>query len=82
MSEKITLTRQELEDIIENATTRALTRIGLEDSSAAKDIREIRGLVDAWRVARRTVWKTVFQSITTVTLMLLAAGILVKVKGG
>ena len=47
---------------------------------AACDIRELRGLLDAWRDARRTAWQTVVKVLTTGLLMALLVGAAIKFK--
>ena len=40
---------------------RALAALGLENGHAAKDIRDLRGLIEAWRQARQTAWQTLIK---------------------
>lgn len=56
----------------------ALKEIGLSDEDAARDMREVRGLLDAWREAKRTAWQTVVSAVTKGLLIVLAAGLLFK----
>ena len=49
-------------------------------SSAAKDIRELRDLLEAWRDARRTAWQTTIKVITTGILAALLVGAAIKLK--
>jgi hypothetical protein len=42
----------------EKGAERALAALGLENGHAAKDIRDLRGLIEAWRQARQTAWQT------------------------
>lgn len=76
----------DLEAMIERAAKRgakeALENIGLHDDSAGHDVRELRSLLDAWRGAKKTVWKTVTQAITMALLGALAAGTFIQIKGG
>jgi hypothetical protein len=75
-----------LEEMIERAAKRgareALESIGLHDNSAGHDVRELRGLLDAWRGAKKTVWRTITQAITMAVLGALAAGLFIQIKGG
>ena len=75
----------QLEAMIERAAKRgakeALESIGLHDDSAGNDVRELRGLLDAWRGARKTVWRTITQAITMAMLGALAAGTFIQLKG-
>jgi hypothetical protein len=56
--------------------TRALARLGLEDSGAAKDMAELRELLAAWRDAKKSMIKAVVQwvgrSLAALVLVLLA----------
>ncbi|WP_084582251.1 DUF6127 family protein [Sphingomonas azotifigens] len=56
--------------------TRALARLGLEDSGAAKDMAELRELLAAWRDAKKSMLKAVVQwvgrSLAALVLVLLA----------
>jgi hypothetical protein len=56
----------------------ALREIGLSDADAADDIREVRGLLDAWRAAKKTAWTTVVKGLTMALLAALAAGLALK----
>ena len=75
----------QLEEMIERAAKRgakeALESIGLHDASAVHDVRELRGLLDAWRGAKKTVWKTVTQALTMALLGALAAGTFIQLRG-
>jgi hypothetical protein len=46
----------------------ALKEIGLSDKSAASDVRELRSLLDAYRLAKRTVLHTSLQLVTIAVL--------------
>ena len=73
----ITLTVEQLEDMLDNAARRgakeALRSIGLLDDDAARDIIEMRSLLEAWRDTRKSVWSTVVK-VTTVALLTFIAG--------
>jgi hypothetical protein len=56
----------------------ALKEIGLHDEGAAGDVKEIRGLLDAWRETKRYAWKTAVDVVTKGLLLLIAAGLAVK----
>jgi hypothetical protein len=55
---------------------RALARLGLEDSGAAKDMAELRELLSAWRDAKKSMIKAVMQwlgrTVAALVLVLLA----------
>jgi hypothetical protein len=73
----INLTPDELESMLDRAAKRgakqALTSIGLHDKSAAKDINEMRDLLDVWRDTRRGIWSTVVK-VTTIAILTFIAG--------
>jgi len=71
------LTPEEIETMLDNAARRgakeALRSIGLLDDDAARDIIEMRSLLEAWRDTRKSVWSTVVK-VTTVALLTFIAG--------
>jgi 2-iminoacetate synthase ThiH len=73
----IKLTPEEIETMLDNAARRgakeALRSIGLLDDDAARDIIEMRSLLEAWRDTRKSVWSTVVK-VTTVALLTFIAG--------
>ena len=73
------MTEKELEEIIRQAAhegaVQALKEVGLSDEEAYDDVKELRGLLDAWRATKTTVGKTVARIITTAVLTALAVGI-------
>lgn len=77
----ITLTVVQLERAMANAAKlgarEALRELGLHDDTAATDIRSLRGLLDAWRSARKTAYETTIRVVTTGLLAVLAAGLAV-----
>lgn len=62
------LTADELDALLERVAKRAvkdvLKELGLEQETAAEDMREIRGLLDAWRDTKRTVRQSVVSVIS------------------
>ncbi len=64
----------------ERGAERALARLGLENGHAARDIGELRELLEAWRDARRTAWRTTIKVVTTVILAMLLVGAAIKLK--
>ena len=72
------MTESEIKILVEQAAElgarRALRNIGLSDEDALVDVSELRGLLDSWRTAKRTVGKTIVQGITTLILGGLIAG--------
>jgi len=75
----IRLTSEEVEDMLDRAARRgakeALRSIGLLDEDAQKDIIEIRGLLEAWRDTRRSIWSTVVKLATVGTLTFIAGAV-------
>ena len=73
----IKLTPEDLEEMLDNAARRgakeALRSIGLLDDDAARDIIEMRSLLEAWRDTRKSVWSTMVK-VTTVALLTFIAG--------
>lgn len=64
----------------EKGAERALAALGLENGHAAKDIRDLRGLIEAWRQARQTAWQTLIKLLTTGILVALIVGASIKLK--
>jgi len=62
------LSPDELDALLERVAKRAvkdvLKELGLEQETAAEDMREIRGLLDAWRDTKRTVRQSVVSVIS------------------
>jgi len=71
---------QLLELAAERGAKRALADVGLVDEEAASDIRDLRSLLAAVRIARRTAWQTVVRLVTTGLILALIAGIAIKLK--
>ena len=74
---EINLTPSELESMLDRAAKRgakqALSSIGLHDATAAKDINEMRDLLDVWRDTRKGIWSTVVK-VTTIAILTFIAG--------
>ena len=69
-----------LDRAAERGAERCLAHLGLENGHAARDIRELRDLLEAWRDARRTAWQTVIKVATTGVLSILLVGTAIKLK--
>ena len=84
MKNNTSLSTEELERLLqqvaEQGALHALSNLGLENGHAAGDIRELRDLLDAWRDARRTAWRTVVRVLTTGILVALLIGAAIKLK--
>jgi hypothetical protein len=64
----------------ERGAKRALADVGLVDENAAADIHDLRDLLNAVRMAKRTAWQTVVRIITTGLILTLIAGVAIKFK--
>ena len=76
--------KEDFDEMLNNAAERGAERclghLGLENGSAAKDIRDLRDLLEAWRDARRTAWQTTIKVATTGILAALLVGAAIKLK--
>ena len=83
-SSTLLMRRDDFEELLngaaERGAKRALARLGLENGHAARDIGELRQLLEAWRDARRTAWRTVIKLVTTGILAALMVGAAIKLK--
>ncbi len=80
----LSLRPEDLDELLtraaEKGAERALAALGLENGHAAKDIRDLRGLIEAWRQARQTAWQTTIKVVTTGILAALLVGAAIKLK--
>jgi hypothetical protein len=80
----VTMPRDEFEELLERTAERgarhALADVGLDGPEAANDIRELRGLLEAFNTAKHTAWQTVVRLLTTGFLLALVAGAVIKLK--
>ena len=80
----LNLRSEDLDELLiraaEKGAERALAALGLENGHAAKDIRDLRGLIEAWRQARQTAWQTLIKLLTTGILVALIVGASIKLK--
>lgn len=76
---QITLTPEELEDMLDRAAKRgakqALRELGLQDDDAPSDIRELRNLLDTYRETRKGVWSTIVKFLTVAVLTFIATSV-------
>jgi hypothetical protein len=75
------LSSEELEAMLDRSAKRALESIGLTDDNAAKDLQELRSLLDAWRDTRKSIWNTTVK-IFTVAILTFIAGAVWMTFGG
>lgn len=66
------------EEAGELGASRALSRLGLDDQQAAKDMGELRELLGAWRDAKRSAVKAVAEWVVRMLLALVILGLAVK----
>ena len=73
------LTAEELEAKLDRAAKRgaaaALRELGLQDDDAASDIREMRSLLDAWRLTKKSIWSTTVKMGTVAVLTFIATAV-------
>ncbi len=69
-----------LDRAAERGAERVLAHLGLENGHAARDIGELRSLLEAWRDARRTAWQTAVKVVTTGILAAFLVGAAIKLK--
>ena len=82
--DEVSLPRPLLEEMLEAAAQRgaqkALLSIGLGDGEAAKDVQEMRGIVSAYRIVRRSVLQKFTEMIVLIVVGFVVAGISIKLK--
>jgi flagellar motor switch protein FliG len=80
----IVVPKEEFEDLLNSAAERGAERVlahlGLENGHAARDIRELRDLLEAWRDARHTALQTIIRVATTGLLAAIVLGAAIKFK--
>ena len=82
------LRREDFEELLDRSAERGCERclacLGLENGHAARDIRELRALLDAWRDARHTAWQTFVKVLVTGILagLLVGAAFKLRLLGG
>lgn len=68
------LVKAMLAEAAEAGAKRALAAVGLHDATAADDVRELRGLLEAYRDAKRTAFQAFIRWGVMLTLGAFAAG--------
>jgi len=53
----------------------ALRELGLQDDDAASDLREMRSLLDAWRLTKKSIWSTTVKMGTVAVLTFIATAV-------
>ena len=78
------LTEEQIEAMLDRAAKKgaaeAWREIGLQDEDAASDIKEMRGLLDAWRLTKRSVWATTVKMGTVAVLTFIATAVWMTFK--
>ena len=78
------LRKEDFEELLNHAAERGaervLSHLGLENGHAARDIRDLRDLIEAWREARHTAWQTFIRVLTTGILAALLVGAAIKLR--
>lgn len=80
--ERISLTDSQVAELRElmrtaatNGARQALHELDLNDPHAARDIREMRDLLSAWRSTKQEMWRTIVKVFTTAVLGVIAAAV-------
>jgi hypothetical protein len=80
----LSMRQEDLDELLtraaERGAERCLAHLGLENGHAARDIRELRDLLEAWREARHTAWQTIIKVATTGLLAVILVGAAIKLK--
>lgn len=78
------LTEDQLEAMLDRAAKKgaaeALREVGLQDENAANDIKDMRGLLDAWRLTKRSMWSTTVKMGTVAILTFIATAVWMTFK--
>jgi len=84
MPDSITLPKSDLAELMAAAARegakQALASIGLHDEDAAKDVRELRTLLESWRSTKSTIWQTVVKWGVGIVLIGLSASMAMHSK--
>ena len=80
----VTMPFDEFEQLLEHAAERgarhALSNVGLDGPEAARDIQELRSLLDAFNEAKKTAGLTIVKMLVTGLVMALMTSAFVKLK--
>ena len=67
-----------IEKSAECGAKRALRSIGLQDETAMSDVRDLRSLLDAWRLTKRTVLTTLLKALVVAFLAAIGAALAIS----
>ena len=80
----VDITPEQLEEMLDRAAKKgaseALRELGLQDQDAANDIRDRRGLLEAWRYTKKSIWATTVKMGTVAVLTFLATAVWMTLK--
>ncbi len=83
-TETVSISAIDLERMLSRAAQKgahlALKDVGLDGEDAASDVQELRSLMQALNLAKRTAWQTFVRVITAGLLAALIAGVSMKLK--
>jgi 2-iminoacetate synthase ThiH len=75
---------EELEAMLDRAAKKgaaeALRSLGLHDEDAANDLRDMRNLLDAWRMTKKSIWSTTVKMGTVAVISFIAAAMWMSIK--
>lgn len=81
---RVTLPETEFEALLERAAEkgarRALADVGLDGEHAAEDVYDLRSLLSALRMVRTTAIQTAVRVIVTGVMLVLVAGLVLRLK--
>lgn len=81
---RMTLPQSDFEALLERAAEkgarRALADVGLDGEHAAEDVHDLRSLLSALRLVRTTAIQTAVRMIVAGVLMVLVAGLAIRLK--
>ena len=78
------MTDDEIKKLAREVVTETLDRLGLDPNNpdTVTDVHDLKGLLGAWRLAKRTVGQTVTRALTIALLGALALGAAMQIRGG
>lgn len=82
----LVIPQNQLEDLLNQAAKRgaeeALSKLGLHDENAGKDIQDLRSLIEGWRDVKNTATRTIVKWVIMIILGAISVGTYVNLKGG
>lgn len=78
------MTDDEIRKLAREVVSETLNRLGLDPDhpDTVTDIHDLKGLLGAWRGAKRTVGQTITRVLTVALLGALAVGAAMQIRGG